>query len=505
MSSPQSRSRFVSVSNGIEFLLIPRSELPKAEANGYYRPESRGLMILEKDGRLFEVPVEKGGTAEHQGYRDVLSRERRKSNPAKEITSPDTTSNSPVPTLKAPTTDSAVEVDNATPPKIEQPKAQPQPAESPQPQTIAPLSMVAAIERSEREAEELRLEQQRQIEEQTGWRKEWLRFQFWFAERRDAYLRQLGTNSISVLIHVAIVLMLASFYLVNPEKQKFVIVAAPSSSDNVVEEFTIETEPIEITEPTEEPEADSAPVEEVVPDVTETATTPDFLSAVNFASIKPPTTPAKASTTPGTGIASVKGKPTFFGSKFAAINNVFVIDNSNSMTRGRFETALIQLMLTVNQLTPKQRFYVIFYSDTAYGMMHPNTVPNLVAATPRNKALLANWLDTVPLCLRTNGKKAIQIALDLKPDVIYVLGDGAFTDGAAQYFASRPNPNIVIHTRGMEVQKKDAAQFELLATSHKGNYRDVGVMPEGAAMAQRYPRPRNSTRGPIWGIMLKPK
>ncbi|MBB3206523.1 hypothetical protein FHS27_002332 [Rhodopirellula rubra] len=494
MTSPPSKPRFVSVSNGIEFLLIPRSELSQAEANGYYRPESRGLMILEKDGRLFEVPAQTVSAPERQGYQDLLLRERRK---------PATTES--VAPRESDSSDTDVEptsVESLIPTPREQESSDDSVVAASK--TVAPLSMIAAIEQSERDDEERRLEQERQIEEQEGWKKHWLRSKFWFAERRESLIRQLGTNSISVLIHVAIVLMLASFYLVSPEKESLVIVASPSSNESLVEEFTIETDPIEITEPMEN-EPDSAPVEEVVPDVTETATVPDFLSTVSTASIKPPTMPAKAAAIPGKGIASTKGKPTFFGSKFAAINNVFVIDNSNSMTRGRFETALIQLMLTVNQLTPKQRFYVIFYSDTAYGMMHPNTVPSLVAATPKNKALLANWLDTVPLCLKTNGKKAIQIAMDLKPDIVYVLGDGAFTDGAAKFFAAKPNPNVVIHTRGMEVQRKDAAQFELLATSHKGNYRDVGVMPEGAAMAKRYPRPRNSSRGPIWGITLKPK
>jgi hypothetical protein len=135
-------------------------------------------------------------------------------------------------------------------------------------------------------------------------------------------------------------------------------------------------------------------------------------------------------------------------------------------------------------------------------MMHPNRVANLVAATPQNKLLLGNWLNTVPLCLKTNGKEAIQAAFDLNPDVIYVLGDGAFTDNAAKQFAAKPHPRIVIHTRGMEVDEKNAREFKLLATSHKGTYRDVGVMPEGALLAKQYPRPRNNKRGPVWGITL---
>ena len=54
---------------------------------------------------------------------------------------------------------------------------------------------------------------------------------------------------------------------------------------------------------------------------------------------------------------------------------MFVVDNSNSMIRGRFETALLELIRTVDNMTPKQQFYVIFFSDTAYRVFHPNPAP----------------------------------------------------------------------------------------------------------------------------------
>jgi hypothetical protein len=238
----------------------------------------------------------------------------------------------------------------------------------------------------------------------------------------------------------------------------------------------------------------------VAVDVNETVEAHNFLANVSGDAVKPPAKPAAPESRDA--LAKTLKKPTIFGSKFTAINYVFVIDNSNSMTRGRFETALQQLMLTAAQLTPKQRFYVIFYSDTAYPMMHPRPVLGLVPATQQNKLALAGWLNTVELCLKTNGMKAIQAAFDLEPDVIYILGDGAFTDGAAKHFVKNPRERIVVHTRGMEVDKKNAVSFRLLAEKHRGTYKDVGVLPEGLMMHQRYPRRRNSVRGPVWGVTL---
>ena len=86
---------------------------------------------------------------------------------------------------------------------------------------------------------------------------------------------------------------------------------------------------------------------------------------------------------------------------------MFVVDNSNSMTRGRFETALLELMRTVEGMNPQQQFYVIFFSDTAYRMFHPAPAPSLVPATERNKERLKSWLSTVQMCLHTQGREAL--------------------------------------------------------------------------------------------------
>lgn len=177
------------------------------------------------------------------------------------------------------------------------------------------------------------------------------------------------------------------------------------------------------------------------------------------------------------------------------------------MMRGRFETALNELLKAVGQLTARQRFYEIFYSDTAYPLFHPKPATELVNATGRNKQRLKLWLGTVQLCLKTNGKEAIAAAFALDPDVIFVLGDGAFTDKASAFFASRPQKKSPPHTLGMEVKDKDAAGFQKLAKSNGGTYKDVGVAEGALAIAKRFPRQRNTTRGDIWGVKLplKPK
>lgn len=212
----------------------------------------------------------------------------------------------------------------------------------------------------------------------------------------------------------------------------------------------------------------------------------------------------------GDGFAEVgeglKAAATFFGAKAAARSIVFVVDNSNSMGNGKLETALIELNKAIELLQPTQKFYIIFYSDTAYPLFYPQTVKYLVPATNENKRKVGYWLESIQMCLRTDAMDAMKLARSLRPDLIYVLGDGAFTDKAAPYLIEMPIPNTKIHTLGMQVRPKDAVGFQKIATVHKGIYRDVGVTPEGKAMFKKFgSRKKNNTYGPIWGIKLKKK
>jgi hypothetical protein len=209
----------------------------------------------------------------------------------------------------------------------------------------------------------------------------------------------------------------------------------------------------------------------------------------------------------GSGMADIsdglKAAATFFGAKAQGTRFCFVVDNSNSMGKGKFETALIEIVKAVNKLGPRQYFYVVFYSDTAYPLFYPSPSKGMVPATEENKQRLEYWLNTMQMCLQTRGEDAMKLALSQRPDVLFLLGDGAFTDRTAKLLVSRPVPNVVIHSLGMQVNQKNAIEFAAIAKAHRGTYRDVGVTAQGYAMLKEMgPRPKNNARNGIWGIKL---
>ena len=469
-------TRLVTVSNGEEFFRIDSQDLDDALADGFHRPFEQGQTIVGNERYLFEIPLSDVKTAAGDGLQEVLVAERRHWNRQQRIDGSGVTSERvaseglPASTETNPT------------------------------ECVADASvLMAGLTQAEQEAERQQQVAQQLLDDTEGWRWYLLWTRMWLEARRQTIGSQLRGSGISAAVHVALLLILASWFMKVDDEPKGLLLSATPSTDQVIQEVIIDPTPLEITEPTESTESEAPAEAEVVR--TEPVATPDFMAAVSGAAIKPPASPAAA----GTGKMRPTKKPSFFGRKVAAVNYVFVIDNSNSMTGGRFETALNELLVAVNQLTAKQRFYVIFYSDMAYPLFHPMAANGLVPATPRNKEKLRYWLDTVQLCLKTNGKEAISAAFALNPDVIFVLGDGAFTDRASKFFAAKPQTKIPLHTLGMEVKPKDAVAFRELAKTNGGTYKDVGVADGARLFAKQNPRPRNSVRGPIWGLKLNPQ
>jgi len=210
--------------------------------------------------------------------------------------------------------------------------------------------------------------------------------------------------------------------------------------------------------------------------------------------------------TEGEGLATIgeglMGKVKFFGSASQGRSFVFVVDNSNSMGKGRFETALNELMRSVDGMSSAQEFYVIFFSDTGYRLFHPNPAPRMVPATESNKQHLRSWLYTVQMCLQTRGEDAMKVAFSLNPDVIYILGDGAFTDKTESILTAAHNRRTPINTVGMEVQEKGERQLKAIAKANNGTYRLVAASPVAKKMAKENPVKKNNTRGPVWGLKL---
>lgn len=198
------------------------------------------------------------------------------------------------------------------------------------------------------------------------------------------------------------------------------------------------------------------------------------------------------------------GATSFFGTPAKANCIVFLVDNSGSMKQGRMETTLFELARSVEAMTEKQRFYVVFYSDQAYPMLYPSSVMEPLAATRENKERLYRWLQTVELCSGGALVKAMELAESLQPQVVYVLSDGDISSVRTMEKLTQANGRkFAIHTLGMGVSKpQDAQNLAAIAQANRGTFQMVRPLPAAVQMAKARPI-RSNSFGIAWGEGLQ--
>ena len=214
------------------------------------------------------------------------------------------------------------------------------------------------------------------------------------------------------------------------------------------------------------------------------------------------------------------GAPTFFGRKGQGKSVCFVCDNSNSYRDGGFHMVLAEVARAVYALQPTQSFFVIFFSDTAYPMFHPERLDSLQPATRENKQRLQAWLGTVEMCSGGQGiHEAVKLAASLDADVVYFLSDGEHEASVVDRVKEADFGDTAVHTFGMQqnvfdkrtgvidparVRNQQVFNQNLIdiATAHDGSFTPVVVPPQAAALEQVRPIRKNRSRGPVWGVKL---
>jgi hypothetical protein len=113
----------------------------------------------------------------------------------------------------------------------------------------------------------------------------------------------------------------------------------------------------------------------------------------------------------------------FYGLGSDGQSLVYILDCSDSMNEnGKFARATAELMRTLETLSNKQRFFVIFFNNGAF----PMDADGPVEATYDNVHDLQHWLKYIQPGGGTNPSPALNYAFALKPDAIYLLSDGEF-------------------------------------------------------------------------------
>jgi len=177
----------------------------------------------------------------------------------------------------------------------------------------------------------------------------------------------------------------------------------------------------------------------------------------------------------------------FFGAKARGRKFVYIIDRSSSMRRQtsvRIEgegTALYrgnyldiakrEIQRSVRALEPGARFHVIFFADAKETAEMPGG--KLQWATETNRRQCADWLKTVGFGAGTEPAGALRAAIKLKPDAIFLLCDGRFSEDVVKEIARFNRASgVPIHTLAF-VDRSGEKILQDLAKQNGGVYRYV--------------------------------
>jgi Mg-chelatase subunit ChlD len=133
----------------------------------------------------------------------------------------------------------------------------------------------------------------------------------------------------------------------------------------------------------------------------------------------------------------------FFGVRARGQFFVFVADHSESMLDDdRLTRTKIELRRSVFALQEPQRFEVIFFNHEATPLPG-GPIPR--PADQRQKEQLTTWLRLVDASGATDPQAAIQQALALRPDAVFLVTDGEFPIGTVEAIGRLNTRKIPIH------------------------------------------------------------
>jgi hypothetical protein len=196
---------------------------------------------------------------------------------------------------------------------------------------------------------------------------------------------------------------------------------------------------------------------------------------------------------PGGGQIGPHGK--VFGHGGNAMRIVYICDASGSMM-SKMDLLKLELDKSVEQLQPVQAFDVIFFQDS---LGNPNSQidlsPDLMMATAGNKKKLYTFLQDIVGQSSTHVIPALTTAFNLptRPELIYLLTDGAFEDeGSAAVIDAINSLNaqkkVKVNTILFVFVAKDidpdelkeaSAAMKRIATDNGGVYNQVSVSDLG--------------------------
>lgn len=186
---------------------------------------------------------------------------------------------------------------------------------------------------------------------------------------------------------------------------------------------------------------------------------------------------------------SAGGGAEFFDIASSGRRILYVIDRSQSMTSNRkWESAVEELLRSIDGLPLGVDFQVIFYSDEPLLLRLPSRSGRLAVLNDDSRTRARREILEIRPMGGTNHEKALFKAMQMKPDVIFLLTDAQHTEpGMARKVTQRNRSNgkraakiHVIQFQDDEFTKPDQI-MQRFAADNQGSYRFIEYAKQHAS------------------------
>ena len=196
--------------------------------------------------------------------------------------------------------------------------------------------------------------------------------------------------------------------------------------------------------------------------------------------------------TSGTGtLAGSQATAMLFGVSGTGSRFVYVFDRSNSMNAfggSPLRAAKAELARSLESLTEKQQFQLIFYNDTPKPFQLAGMPLQMIPGEPSMIAAAQRYVESVRAFGGTEHDAALKMALRMSPDVIFFLTDGRVPQLSVTQLAeirnraSRNGTTIHAIEFGLEPSAPRGGFLRDLAAQNGGRYQyiDVATLRSGS-------------------------
>jgi uncharacterized protein with von Willebrand factor type A (vWA) domain len=167
------------------------------------------------------------------------------------------------------------------------------------------------------------------------------------------------------------------------------------------------------------------------------------------------------------------GGSDFFGLTGTGTRFVYVVDSSGSMSGSPFSRAKTEVLRSINGLPGDKEYYVMFFSTDPQPMFWPGGTSNdYVQPSSTTFPKLEAWVTGLNSGGGSNVEKALEAALQLNPDSIFLLTDGGFDSGTPAAIRKLNTRNVPINTVAF-VTRRGETLLKQISKDSGGDYRYV--------------------------------